>query len=148
MKKIIVVLLVMITCNTFGQKETYDFESMGKNAISVGILGATPALGVSYERIASKYVSLEIGVGIASIGFGMKVVPLGIQPNKFRFHSGIIYTRVAYPEVSVFYVPFGFTFYGKKLINFSCDFGPTSFNESLNETALTAYMGIKVGFRY
>jgi hypothetical protein len=59
-------------------KKVYDFESMDKDAIYISVLGVYPFFGVVLYPIASKNLSLEEGIGVPSIGLGIKVVPSGI----------------------------------------------------------------------
>ena len=124
-KYLVLLVLSLFVWNTYSQKKTYDFESMDKNAITVGFFGTTPIIGVTYERITSKYLSWEVGLGIASAGIGVKVVPFGIRPNKFTFHTGITnwYWLVPGAFSPAIYVPLGFSFYGKESFNFSFDMG-------------------------
>jgi hypothetical protein len=42
-----------------------------KNAISFN--RDLSVIGITYERIVSEYVSLEVGVGLPSIGIGAKI---------------------------------------------------------------------------
>ena len=63
-----------------------------KNAISFSIIGATPAIGFVYEGLVSDHLSLELGVGWLSVGAGAKWYPNELQPGKFNFHTGLLFS--------------------------------------------------------
>lgn len=151
MKKIIFFLVLSIlTWSTYAQKKTYDFESMDKNAVSISLLGATPFFGVSYERILSEHLSVEAGLGIVSAGMGLKAVPFGIRPDKFTFHTGLTIWYFLVPDLpfSAFYLPVGFSYYGKRFLNISFDIGPAIYNDADGDVLFGAYLGLKGGFRF
>ncbi|MFQ3214703.1 MAG: hypothetical protein ACI9C9_002243, partial [Marivirga sp.] len=70
--KILVIILLSSAFSLNAQNNTHTEIPLKKNAISFSILGVTPALGLVYERIISKKVSTELGVGFLSLGAGIK----------------------------------------------------------------------------
>jgi len=63
-------------------QDNNNFGGIRKNAISFNLLGTTPVIGLTYKRIVSNHVSLEVGVGLPSIGIGAKVFFSEIQEYK------------------------------------------------------------------
>ena len=133
-----------------GQKSLNNIEGLRKNAISFTFFGATPILGITYERVLAKKLSLEIGVGLPSIGLGLKIFPRNIRVNKAMFHIGITATYFASQESEmtpppslVVYVPIGVSYYGKKGFNFGFDLGP-----GLAYQRVIPYGNLKFGFRF
>ncbi len=86
-----------------------------KNAVSVNLLGTSPILGVNYERILNDKLSMEFGVGLFSLGMGMKFYPAKIRKNKLNFHIGYTNVFLVVPDYSfnVHYVPIGLSFFEK-----------------------------------
>jgi hypothetical protein len=88
-----------------------------KNAISFNFLG-TSVIGITYERIVSEYVSLEVGVGLPSIGIGAKIFFSKIQEQKMMFNTGLTATYVDFGDYLfngsgvIIYVPIGLSYYG------------------------------------
>jgi hypothetical protein len=74
-------ILSILLCSTaaFAQEKSDSFGGIRKNAIS---FNRTSRHGITYERIVSEYVSLEVGVGLPSIGIGAKIFFSKIQSKK------------------------------------------------------------------
>ena len=87
---ILTLVLILITSMIYSKKSLNNIEGLRKNAISFSFFGATPILGITYERVLAKKLSLEIGVGLPSIGLGLKVFPRNIHMNKAMFHLSLI----------------------------------------------------------
>jgi hypothetical protein len=75
-------------------------------------------IGITYERIVSEYVSLEVG-GLPSIGIGAKIFFSKIQEQKMMFNTGLTATYVDFGDGYLFngsgviiYVPIGLSYYG------------------------------------
>ena len=133
-----------------GQKSLNDIEGLRKNAISFTFFGATPILGITYERVLAKKLSLEIGVGLPSIGLGVKIFPRNIQVNKPMFHIGITATYFASQESEMtpsptflVYIPIGVSVFKRKGFNFCIDLGPGyAFDRFI------PYGNLKLGYRF
>jgi len=147
---ILTLVLILITSMIYSKKSLNNIEGLRKNAISFSFFGATPILGITYERVLAKKLSLEIGVGLPSIGLGLKVFPRNIHMNKAMFHVGITATYFASQESEmtpgpsvVVYIPIGISYYGKKGFNFGIDLGPGRAYERF-----IPYGNLKFGYRF
>ncbi len=156
MQKINVFLTLILVFMSFfvnGQETTSDFDSMRKNAISFNILGATPIIGITYERIVSKNISVEVGGGIPSFGAGFKYYPSGIKESQMLFHTGLSGSFVESSSFDVWgtsdntwvflgYLPIGVSYFGKKGFNLGVDLGP-----AVADT-FAIWGNVKVGYRF
>ena len=156
MKKVIFIISVILCSATvFSQENKDDFGGVRKNAISFNFLGTTPAIGLTYERIVSKHVSLEVGVGIPSIGIGAKIFFSKIQEQKMMFNIGLTTTYVDLGDgvfiggrAVIIYVPIGLSYYGSKGFNFGIDVGPITNARYRFVTNIAPYAGLKLGKRF
>jgi len=140
-------------------QETPDEDAkLRKNAISLNILGATPLIGITYERVVSNKISIEFGLGLpsVSVGTGFKVFPNNIKMKKLMFHTGLINTFFALEPFGIFvgyydivYVPIGISYFGRYGFNFGLDLGPGLFIDPVDEFVLLGGNGnLKLGFRF
>jgi len=126
---------------------------MRRNAISFNIIGTTPIVGITYDRIVSENMSIEVGVGIPSIGAGFKYYPAGIKESKMLFHVGLTAIVISTKALDIWgtseedglligYLPIGVSYFGEKGFNLGVDLGP----------AVAANFGVwgnvKVGYRF
>src|SRR5680860_566135 len=95
---LILICFLFLSSTIYSQEIKNETNEIRKNAISFNILGTTPILGITYERILSDKISFEIGLGIPSIGVGMKVFPFGIREGKLMFHTGITAAYVEFVD--------------------------------------------------
>lgn len=145
--------LVFISFLGNAQETTSSFDGIRKNAISFNILGTTPIIGITYERVVSEYVSLEIGAGIPSVGAGFKYYPWGIKESKILFHVGLSGSYVfsealdfwgTSDEKGLFtgYLPIGISYFGEHGFNFGIDLGPIA------AAVVSPYGNLKLGYRF
>jgi hypothetical protein len=99
-----------------------------KKCYFLQLLRDLSVIGITYERIVSEYVSLEVGVGLPSIGIGAKIFFSKIQEQKMMFNTGLTATYVDFGDGYLFngsgviiYVPIGLSYYGLKGFNFGID---------------------------
>lgn len=153
MKKFILIIsIVLCSLTVFSQSNT---DGIRKNAISFNFLGTTPVIGLTYERIVSNHVSLEVGVGLPSIGVGAKVFFNKIQEQQMMFNTGLTVFYVDFGDgylISgsgvVIYVPIGLSYYGKKGFNFGIDVGPGINTGNEDGVIIIPYAGLKLGKRF
>lgn len=124
-----------------------NFAELKKNGISVNLLGTSPLFGITYERLLSKYISLEAGIGLASLGAGIKIFPFKVNEGQFAFHSGFTIAHEYYTEYTVAYIPFGTSYFGKDRFNFGIDLGPAHFSDGY-DNYIFFYGNIKLGIRF
>ena len=153
-KYLILIFILFLSSTIYSQEIKNETNEIRKNAISFNILGTTPVLGITYERIVSDKISLEIGLGIPSIGVGMKIFPSGIREETLMFHTGITATYIETADFFgggkegkvIAYVPIGMSYFGEAGFNIGIDVGPGVRFES--ETAFVPYGNLKVGYRF
>lgn len=162
MKKFTFILSILLCSATaFSQEKSDSFAGIRKNAISFNFLGTTPVIGLTYERIVSDNISLEIGAGTNSFGLGAKIMPFKIKANTMMFTSGISVFYADYKDGFLangkrtqIYVPIGLSYYGIKRFNFGIDVGPAyriysdDANSNGDDNGFIPWAGIKVGMRF
>ncbi len=150
---LLIFTVLFISFNSIAQETTSGIQEMRKNAISFNILGATPIIGITYERIVSKNISLEVGAGIPSFGAGFKYYPWGIKESQMLFHTGLSGTYVETDFFDVWgtsdntwvflgYLPIGVSYFGEKGFNLGVDLGP-----AVADT-FAIWGNVKVGYRF
>jgi hypothetical protein len=162
MKKITLIISIIL-CSTavFAQGNGDSIDGMRKNGISFNFLGTTPVIGLTYERILSQYMSLELGIGSNSAGLGVKVMPSKIKESTMMFTTGLTTTYADYKDGWLangkrvqLYVPIGMSYYGSKGFNFGLDVGPgyrmyiKDSNSSSDDNGFLPWAGIKIGQRF
>ena len=153
-KYLILICILFLSSTIYSQEIKNETNEIRKNAISLNLLGTTPIMGITYERIVSDKISFEIGLGIPGIGVGMKVFPFGIRERKLMFHTGITATYVKFKAIwgggdvegVIAYLPLGMSYFGKHGFNFGIDVGPAA--GIYDETVLRPYGNLKVGYRF
>jgi len=150
---LLIVSSILISSIVNAQESKSDFDGMRKNAISFNILGATPIIGITYERIVSKNISVEVGGGIPSFGAGFKYYPSGIKESQMLFHTGLSGSFVESSSFDVWgtsdntwvflgYLPIGVSYFGEKGFNLGVDLGP-----AVADT-FAIWGNVKVGYRF
>ncbi|TDD99478.1 hypothetical protein [Flavobacterium cellulosilyticum] len=162
MKKITFISTIFL-CSTlaFSQSNKEGIEGMKKNAISFNLLGTTPVIGITYERIVSQYMSLELGVGIPGVGVGVKIMPFKIKESTMMFTTGLSTIYADYKDGFLangkrvqLYVPIGISYYGIKGFNFGLDVGPSyrmfikDSNDYNSDNGFIPWAGLKIGMRF
>lgn len=159
MKKFILLMLLFgffIFCRL--QESADPMNELKKNAISFNIFGTTPWIGVTYERLLTKNLTVEAGLGVPSIGIGFKVYPWQVKPKKVKFYTGLTAAYVSdavlfnatrtLASFYLVYLPIGFGFYGKRGFNLGVDFGPSLNIFSRDDFDPIPWFGIKLGRRF
>lgn len=154
-KLILAIILLSSASKVFSQENERAEIPLKKNAISISILGATPALGVVYERVVSKKISAELGLGFVSVGAGMKFYPSGMKMNKLLMHTGFTVSVSPFftgaeigfeGEGFVAYIPIGISYFGKKSLNIAADIGPGTSYFTIENVVI--YGNLKIGIRF
>lgn len=153
--------ILLCSALMFSQTKKDGFDGLKKNAISFNFIGTTPVIGLTYERILSQYVSLELGVGIPSIGAGVKIMPFKIKATAIMFTTGLTTTYADYNDGYLasgkrvqLYVPLGMSYYGIKGFNFGIDIGPSyrmfikDSNSINDDNGFIPWAGLKIGQRF
>jgi len=161
-KKFIFTSIVLLyTIISYSQNSTVGFSNKSdkknpdrfrKNSISYNIHGTTQFLGISYERILAKGISVEAGLGILSFGVGIKGYLYKITNDKINYHIGLSSIYCADPIISYSvknYLPIGATYFWSKGLLISADFGPLGrYDLERKDNKFSLYGNIKVGWRF
>jgi len=150
--------LIVLTTKTMGpitiQKKDIKYQGIKngfteikKNGISVNLFGTSPFFGLTYERLLSKYFSLEAGVGLVSLGGGLKIYPLKAKEGQAIFHTGLTVAHEYYTEYTITYIPLGVSYFGMKGLNLGVDLGPAYFTDGY-DNFIFFYGNIKLGIRF
>ncbi|UQD55653.1 hypothetical protein [Flavobacterium sp. K5-23] len=150
-----VISTLLLSSAAFSQGNSANGGDIKKNAVSFSILGTTPIVGLTYERILSNHLSIEAGIGLPSFGLGVKVFFSEIKEQKMMFNTGLTATYVDFGDSYLFsgntvilYLPIGLSYYGVKGFNFGIDLGP-ALNTGYEDAAIIIpYGGIKLGKRF
>jgi len=157
--KILLVLAALIGTGFFNSMLAQEkVENVSrKNAISINVAGTTPFIGITYERLLSDKINVEVGLGAVSVGVGFKYFPWPISDNKMVLHTGFSTNIFATPfdtfgdgeYSSISYAMVGLTYFGKEGLNFSIDIGPSlNYDFTFNETSFPMYGNLKIGYRF
>jgi len=128
-----------------------------KQAISFNAAGTTPFMGFTYERLISNKFNLEAGLGLYSVGTGIKFFPIPIADNKMVFHTSLGFNLFATPfdtfgsgdVSSISYLMIGLSYFGRDGFNFGIDVGPSvNYDFTFNETSFPFYGNLKLGYRF
>ena len=150
---LLIFTVLFISLTSIAQETTSDFDSMRKNAISFNIAGSTPIVGITYDRVVSENLSIEIGAGVPSIGAGLKYYPWNIKESKILFHVGLTGSYVFSEAFDVWgtsdksgifmgYLPIGISYFGEHGFNLGVDIGPAV------AAIIAPYGNVKVGYRF
>ena len=150
----LVLIFLTFPLAIFSQEMRVEQGDIKKNSISLNVAGTTPALGFTYERVLSNKILVEFGVGIPSVGLGIKIYPFNFSNQKLMFHTGITSLLIAmggdlYYRSFITYVPFGISYFFENNTHIGIDAGPAFGIDPDNGDRNTfPYGNFKVGFRF
>ena len=133
--------------------------AQGGNIISGNVLGASSAIGFTYERIVGNKASVELGVGLIGLGAGLSIYPWGIIESRLCFYTGLKVSSIVLVDVgggTVAYIPLGATYFINNNWIIGFDIGPangklvsSSFGGNPSETVrFYGYGNLKLGLRF
>ena len=79
----------MISSNVKAQKAEMFNKDIEKHSVSGNILGSSSLIGITYERVLSKKIIFEVGIGIAGVGTGMTFYPFNIKNSEICPYTGM-----------------------------------------------------------
>lgn len=143
---LILIFLALLTSNSIFSQETRE----RKNAVSFGLFGTSPIVGITYERLLTNTISAEVGVGFFGLGAGVNYYPFGLKAKKVNFFTGLKYSYIEDFVLlnldeqfydSKLYIPIGINYLSPWNMNFGLDIGPAIIGEG--------FLGnFKIGFRF
>lgn len=112
----------------FGEKkEKVELaKTSKKNILSGSLLGMTPILGIVYERLITPFLGVDIGIGLPSLGAGVKLYFPQLRDNKLSFHVGASHHFFVMPWAGGWktYFPVGINYLSDTGFRISFDLGP------------------------
>lgn len=97
-----------------------------KNIISLSFFGMTPFVGVTYERLLTPFLGFDVGLGLPSIGAGIKLYLPEIREDHWNFHLGASQHFFVMPWAGGWktYFPIGLSRISENGFRISFDLGP------------------------
>lgn len=129
MKRLAFILFACLSLHVGYAQTAADKEiAQPKNMLSLNILGTGTYVGIAYERFLKDRLSVEASLGFIGVGAGMtfypfKKIAVG-ELNPFLGLKTTYNTMGSGGEKSITYLPFGMTYFTKKKLSISADFGP------------------------
>ena len=136
------------------QENINGLDGIRKNAVSINFLGTTGVIGITYERVLSKILTAEVGIGYPGIGLGVKIHPFSIKQNKMMFDTGLSIASmygnswIDNDPAVIVYLPIGLSYFGSKRFNFGIDVGPAMQINGDFEDRLGIWANLKLGIRF
>jgi hypothetical protein len=151
MKKLLLYLLLFTSFGLTAQEEVKATYSMKPNVISLKLIGApTWPLGVSFGQMINNRLSMEVGVGVFSIGAGLEYSLTNPRKSRFNLNTGL-FGSVNFDGYPMVYVPFGFSYLGKKDFQYSANVG-VLYSEyvysAFPNSHFNPWFGISIGKRF
>ena len=92
--KAIVVVLICFSSLCYAQENPVQEIPFPKNMVSVNVMGATPLVGITYQRNLYDRLALEAGVGyMFSYEIGTKFYLTKLMTNQFNGYLGLSYSH-------------------------------------------------------
>ena len=154
-----IIFWMILSFFTFQIKAQNSIEAsleIEKNSISGNIFGTSSVIGVTYERIMSKKIIFEAGVGYIGLGAGVSYYPFDVQLSKFCPYLGAKFSTFVPEGVIIGYIPFGLTLFSKNKVNIGIDIGPSygklvdydSGGFEISGTLIYLLGNLKIGMRF
>jgi len=139
-----------------GRRFSIDYEKIKntektskRNIISASVFGMTPLIGVVYERLLTPFLGVDIGIGIPSVGAGLKLYTPQIRDDKWSLHIGGSHHFFLFPWAGGWktYFPIGLNRMSEDGFRISFDFGPQiSWHENIGgDHNLTFNVNLRIG---
>ncbi|MGR3810871.1 hypothetical protein [Jiulongibacter sp. NS-SX5] len=153
MKPFTVIFVIILSLVSIDSKAQEDNYSYGRNAVSFAIMGSTPILGFTYERVFNPKWEGELGIGWLSGNIGIKYFPFEMKTSKLLPHIDLNASFSPLYEDCFLcfggkgylgYLPVGLSYFGKKGLNLGIDAGPAS----TFQDPPFLYAGLRIGKRF
>ena len=131
-----------------GQDEQPETNPIKAHSISLRLIGPpTLPIGISYGQMLTDRLSMEIGVGIFSLGAGVEFYITNPRKHRFNLYTGV-YGSVFYFDNPMFYLPLGVSYMGKKNFQFNVDAGVLYEENSVFGNSTSPWFGLTISKRF
>ncbi|MEJ6795852.1 MAG: hypothetical protein QNK63_03985 [Flavobacteriales bacterium] len=151
--KIIITIYIMLLfgVSLHAQEEIKATYRIKSKTISLKLIGApTAPLGVSFNQKINDRLSLEFGVGVFSLGTGLEYSLSNPRKRRFNLNTGL-FGSVTFDGSTMVYVPFGFSYLGKKDFQYSANIGVLYAEDVYSvfpNSQFNPWFGISIGKRF
>lgn len=152
--KIIIVAIFLILfapCILNAQDEQPKINPIKTHSISLKFLGSpTWPLGISYGQMLTDRLSMEMGVGIFSLGAGVEYYITNPRKHKFNLNTGL-YGSLNYDGYPMLYLPLGVSYLTKTSFQYNINAGvlyAENVNLTGNDNNLSPWVGLTISKRF
>lgn len=145
--KLVFLVLLAFPMVSFGQDvaaRKSEKKSYPKNILSLKLGADDPWVGVSYERLLSKYLGAEAQIGLLGASLGVKLYIPAIRNRRVNFYVGVM-PGWGYGGRKT-YFPIGINALTKNNFRFSLDAGPRIWHSDDEDNFLGVSLKIGKGF--
>jgi hypothetical protein len=115
LKRLVLLFLLFIGVNTFGQLQAPVNPQLKSQSVSLRLIGfPTWPLGFSYGQMISNRFSLEVGAGIGAMGAGFDFYMTNPRLHQFNVVTGFYGSYFYLSEQPAFCLPLGLSYHTKK----------------------------------
>jgi hypothetical protein len=149
--KLAIFLTLIAPCISKAQDEQPKTNPIKAHSISLRFIGSpTWPLGISYGQMLTDRLSIEMGVGIFSLGAGLEYYITNPRKHRFNLNTGL-YGSFNYDGYPMFYIPLGVSYISKKSFQYNINAGVlnaknVSFSENGNN--VSPWFGLTIGKRF
>ncbi|MFT5600898.1 MAG: hypothetical protein ACI9N1_001134 [Flavobacteriales bacterium] len=139
-----------------GYRFSVDYEKIKtskktskRNILSGSFFGMTPLIGITYERLLTPFLGIDVGIGLPSAGMGFKLYTPQIRDDKWNFHIGGSHHFFVFPWAGGWktYFPIGLNRMSGNGFRISIDLGPQiSWHENIGSNSDLSFNGnLRIG---
>lgn len=149
--KLAIIIILMAPGMLISQTTQPDAHLIRAHSISLKIMGApTWPIGISYGQMLTDRISMEMGIGVLSVGAGIEYYLSNPRKNKFNISTGL-FGSINFDGYPMVYLPISASYWGRNNFQYSINAGPLyAENVSISEHAgnFSPWFGIGISKRF